>query len=38
MGLELPGVTAADLAGALRPMMRPAGPDPLDLLFGDPDA
>ncbi|HKU95360.1 MAG TPA: hypothetical protein VJR58_08795 [Vineibacter sp.] len=35
LGLELSGVTAADLATALRPVMRPAGPDPLDLLFGD---
>jgi hypothetical protein len=38
LGLELPGVTAVDLATALRPVVPRAGPDPLDLLFGDPDA
>lgn len=35
LGIELSGVTAADLANTLRPIVRVAGPDPLDLLFGD---
>ncbi len=35
LGIELSGVTAADLATALRPVVRPVGPDPLDLLFGN---
>jgi lipoate-protein ligase A len=34
LGIEVPGVTAVDLATALRPVVRPAGIDPLDLLFG----
>ncbi len=35
LGLELSGITAADIATALRPVVRPVGgPDPLDLLFG----
>ena len=39
LGLELSGVTAADIATALRPFVRrPGGPDPLDLLFGDGQA
>ncbi|MCW5745707.1 MAG: lipoate--protein ligase family protein [Alphaproteobacteria bacterium] len=35
LGVELPGVTATELASALRPIVRPPGPDPLDLLFGN---
>ncbi|HJQ56901.1 MAG TPA: hypothetical protein VJ890_08335 [Vineibacter sp.] len=34
LGIELPGVTAAELATALRPVVRPAGVDPIMLLFG----
>jgi lipoate-protein ligase A len=35
LGLQLTGVTAVDLATALRPVVPRVGPDPLDLLFGD---
>lgn len=35
LGLDMPGVTAVDLATALRPIVPRVGPDPLDLLFGD---
>ncbi len=34
LGLELPGITAAEIAVALKPVTVPAGRHPLDVLFG----
>jgi lipoate-protein ligase A len=34
LGLELPGITAAELAAALKPVSLPAGRHALDVLFG----